>query len=85
MPLPKKPPLTNVRLSGACQTLSAKNSMESALVSPDTVALSRDALQLTWLCRKGAKVWHAHTIRSVHPTIASLESAKSSMSHQAPH
>ena len=59
--------------------------MESALVSPDTVALSRDALQLTWLCRKGAKVWHARTIRSVHPTIASLESAKSSMSHQAPH
>ena len=49
VPLRKKPLLTNAKLSNACQTLSAKPLMESALVFPDTAVQKSTALQQTWL------------------------------------
>jgi hypothetical protein len=54
--LRKKPLLKNARLSDACQTLSAKPLMESALVSPDTAVPKPTALQQTWLSQRGVKV-----------------------------
>ena len=53
VPLRKKPTLTNARVSDACQNLSAKPLMESAIVSPDTAVTALSALHLLWHRHKG--------------------------------
>jgi hypothetical protein len=85
VPLRKRPFLTNAKLSDAYQTLSAKPLMESALVSSDIAVPNPTARQQKRLCQRGVKVCHAITILNAKPKIASLESAKRSIFHQAPH
>ena len=84
VPMSKNPHLKNARVYDAHQTLNAKPLMESVLVSPDTAVNKQTVLQQTWLCQKGVKVCNAPKIRTVKPTIASLDAAKRSISHRPP-